>query len=79
MTRDADALHAGDRIHITPHDVYAGVDHAIRRTRIDAEVLVAGVVSHGCIIVICWHACGNGCGVVCYDRHDPVKVLDGAA
>jgi hypothetical protein len=47
MTRDACALHTGDRIHIQPHDVYS--NHIERDEWV---TLTRDPIAHGAIVVI---------------------------
>ena len=77
MTRDADHLRTGDRIHITPHDVFRGSDspHHIER---DAVVTVADAIPFGSLVAVCW-CDGDTRGVCVYDWNSPVELVTDAA
>ena len=77
MTRDADHLRVGDRIHIEPHDVFRGSDspHHIKR---DAKVTVAAAFPAGSLIVVCWRGSGTIRGVCVYDWNTPVELVGAA-
>ena len=73
MTRNAFAVHAGDTIHVQPHDVL-NVAAAPWPTHTDAIVKVTGVAEVGQVVVICWGSITSKCGSVVYDRDDQVEL-----
>jgi hypothetical protein len=79
MTRKAIALHAGDRIHVQPHDVYAGWPTPYWHTQIDAWVHVDGIAPAGRVVVVCGHGDGNVRFAVVYDRDALVELVAVAA
>ena len=76
MTRDAYALHRGDRIHTSPHDVYAGGDRPISRTRLDADITLTGVCPRGSVVVLAWGTIDGPHGTIVYDATDLVEVVE---
>ena len=79
MTRRAYALHPGDHIHVTPHDIYAGWPTPYGHATIDAYVQITGTAEAGLVVVICWRGPGTAVGAVVYDRDASVEVVEVAA
>ena len=80
MTRRAYALHPGDHIHVTPHDIYAGWPTPIRHyERDEPDVQITGIAERGRIVIICWCTTSTPTGVAVYDRDAPVEVVEVAA
>ena len=72
-TMTADQIHAGDTIHLQPHDVWRGSRDAHHVQCITADVRVDAVICEwATIIVICWHR-GRTCGATVYDRGDSIE------
>jgi hypothetical protein len=79
VTREAIALHPGDRIHVQPHDIYAGWPVPFHHTRIDAHVCVAGTARSGRLVIVCWRGPGEVRGAVVYDQDAQVELDEAAA